>query len=264
VFKLPLIEELCATELSAMQINSDTSVKPALSSSDFEAIRRLDTCRVSNAIERLKARPRNEGFAYGTIHCQFPHFSPMLGYAATARCRAASTPVSADWYHDRIDFLKFVMSIPEPRVIVFQDMDHPPGFGSLVGEIHATVAQALGCVGCVTNGAVRDLPAVERMGFQLFAGGVSVSHAFAHIADFGQKVAIAGLEIAPGDLIHGDMHGIQTIPLSIAHEIPLVVEKLAQQEQALIAFCRSPEFSLSGLVQRIPHGYPFPDDSRKI
>lgn len=264
VVKLPLAEELCATDFSAMQTNSDTAAKAVISSSDFEAIQRLDTCRISNAIERLKVRARNEGFAYGTVHCRFPHFSPMLGYAATARIRTATSPVSADWYHERINFLNFVRSIPEPRVIVLQDMDHWPGFGALLGELHATIAQALHCVGCVTNGAVRDLPAVERMGFHLFSGGVAVSHAYAHIADFGEKVSISGLEIAPGDLIHGDRHGVQTIPLQIAPEIPRVVDKLNEEEREFIAYCRSPEFSFPGLVERLPRGFPFSENSNKI
>lgn len=153
------------------------------------------------------------------------------------------------------------MSIPEPRVIVLQDLDHPAGFGALVGEIHATVARALGCVGCVTNGAVRDLPAVERMGFHLFSGSVAVSHAYAHIADFGAVVDVAGLQVAPGDLIHGDMHGVHTIPLQIASQIPDVARKVALEEQELIAFCRSPQFSIRGLIEKIPHGFPFPDNS---
>ncbi len=245
-------------------VRADGMTAAVLSTAVFEQIRQLDTCRVSNAIERLKVRLRNEGFASAGPHCQFPDFAPMLGYAATARIRTAASPVSAHWYHDRIDFLNYVASMPEPRIIVLQDMDRPPGFGALMGEIHATVAQALHCVGCVTNGAVRDLPAVERMGFHLFAGSVAVSHAYAHIADFGEAVEISGLKICPGDLIHGDRHGIQTIPLSIAPEIPRVAEILAEEERELIAFCRSPQFSLAGLVERLPHGFPFPDRSDKI
>jgi len=235
-----------------------------LSSAVFEKIRELDTCRVSNAIERLNVRLRNEGFASASVHCQFPHFSPMLGYAATARIRAAASPVSAHWYHDRIDFLNYLTTIPEPRVIVLQDMDRPAGFGALMGEIHATVAQALHCVGCVTNGAVRDLVPIERMGFHLFSGSVAVSHAYAHIADFGEPVEISDLKICPGDLIHGDRHGIHTVPLSVAEQIPRIDAILAEEERKLIAFCRSAQFSLEGLVKRLPHGFPFPDDSCKI
>jgi len=137
--------------------------------------------------------------------------------------------------------------------MVLQDVDRVQGVGALVGEVHATIAQALHCVGCVTNGAVRDLPAVEAMGFHLFAGSVAVSHAYAHIVEFGEPVEIGGLKILSGDLIHGDRHGVHTIPLSIAPEIPRIAAELLCEERELIAFCRSPQFSVEGLSQKLQH-----------
>jgi regulator of RNase E activity RraA len=135
--------------------------KATLTSADFERIRELDTCTASNAIERFNVRLRNEGFTSGAIHCRFPHLPPMLGYAVTGRIRTCSAPMTGRCYFDRIDFWKYVTEIPQPRVIVLEDMDHVPGCGAMVGEIHATIGMALHCVGHVTNGAVRDLAAVE-------------------------------------------------------------------------------------------------------
>ena len=225
--------------------------KSALSASDFEKIRSLDTCTVSNTIERFNVRLRNEGFVHSSVHCQFPHFVPMLGYAATARIRASSAPMTGRCYYDRMDWWGHVLTIPEPRVIVLEDIDHQRGIGAFVGEIHAQIALALHCVGCVTNGAVRDLPAVEKAGFHLFAGSVAVSHSYAHIVDFGEPVEIGGLKIHPGDLIHGDQHGVQTIPQEIASEIPKVAAGLVAEERALIELCRSAGFSLEELAARL-------------
>jgi 4-hydroxy-4-methyl-2-oxoglutarate aldolase len=225
----------------------------ALSSSDFERVRVLDTCTVSNAIERLNVRLRNEGFVSDAVNCQFPRLGPMLGYAVTGLIRTSTPPVAGNSYHDRIGFLQYVSSMPEPRVMVFQDVDRVQGVGALVGQIHAAIAQALHCVGCVTNGAVRDLPAVEAMGFHLFAGSVAVSHAYAHIVEFGEPVEIGGLKILSGDLIHGDRHGVHAIPLSIAPEIPKVATELLSEERELIAFCQSPQFSVEGLSQKLRH-----------
>jgi len=220
-----------------------------LPAEDFNKIRRLDTCTVSNAIERLKVRLRNEGFVHGhSIHCQFPHFAPMLGYAVPACARSSSAPMTGHCYHDRIDWWEYVLTIPEPRVIVLKDLDHQPGIGAFVGEIHAEIGRALHCVGCVTNGAVRDLPAVEKTGFHLFAGSVAVSHAYAHIVDFGEPVEIGGLKIHPGDLVHGDRHGVHTIPMEIAHEIPEIAARVLAEESRLIELCRSSDFSLEKLA----------------
>jgi regulator of RNase E activity RraA len=223
----------------------------ALSDADFERIRELSTCTVSNAIEKLNVRMRNEGFATDAVQCRFPHLGPMLGYAATALIRTSVPPFAGNSYHDRMGFLNYVASMPEPRVLVIQDVDRLPGLGALIGEIHTAIAQAFHCTGCVTNGAVRDLPAVESMGFHLFSGSVAVSHAYAHVVEFGQSVEIGGLKIHPGDLVHGDRHGIHTIPLSIAPEIPRVAADMLREERELIAFCRSSQFSMQGLAERL-------------
>lgn len=227
------------------------TAKNILSAGDFERIRHLDTCTVSNAIERFQVRLRNEGFVHGPVRCQFPHFTPMLGYAVPARARSSSAPMTGRCYYDRMDWWEYVVTLPEPRVLVLQDIDHQPGVGAFVGEIHAQIGLALQCVGCVTNGAIRDIPAVEKTGFHLFAGSVAVSHSYAHIVDFGEPVLIGGLKIHPGDLLHGDCHGVHTIPLEIAHEIPSVAAKLAADEQRLIELCRSRDFSLEKLAGKL-------------
>ena len=222
-----------------------------LSVKDLENLADLDTCTVSNAIERLNVRLRNEGFVSGTAHCQFPNLGPMVGYAVTGRIRTASPPMTHRCYYDRMDWWNYVASIPEPRVIVLQDVEPPPRVGAFVGEIHASIGRALNCLGCVTNGAVRDLPAVEALGFKLFAGCVAVSHSYAHIIEFGEPVEIGGLKIHSGDLIHGDRHGVLTVPLEVAAAIPREAAKILQEEADLLRFCASPQFSLEGLAERM-------------
>ncbi len=228
-----------------------------LSAADFDRLRKLDTCTVSNAIERLGVRLRDEGFASSAVRCQFPQLGPMLGYAVTARARSSQPPIKIRWYHERMDWWNYIAGMPEPRVMVVQDIDETPGFGALVGAVHSAIALALNCAGHVTNGAVRDLSKVESMGFHLFAGGVAVSHAYAHIVDFGGPVEIAGLKISPGDLIQGDRHGIQTIPLPIAPQIPDLAQAVLDQEREILDFCASPQFSLQGLseiLERLSNG----------
>ncbi|HME08996.1 MAG TPA: RraA family protein [Bryobacteraceae bacterium] len=226
---------------------TDQTVLP----SDIQRLSSFDACTIANAIETLNVRLRNEGFTSGGVHCRFPSFPPMVGYAATARVRAESPPMSQRCYYDRMDWWNYVASLPEPRVMVLEDADHRPGLGAFVGEIHAAIGLALNCVGCVTNGAVRDLHAVEALGFHLFSGSLSVSHSYAHIIDFGEPVKIDSLKIAPGDLLHGDCHGVQTIPLSIASEIVSEAEKIRQRETEFVEFCRSPQFSLPELSKRL-------------
>jgi len=167
----------------------------------------------------------------------FAHFPPMVGYAVTGTIRTAATPTVVHSYYDRTDWWNHLLAVPEPRVIVMQDIDAQPGLGAFLGEVHANILRALGCVGAVTNGAVRDLPAVEATGFQLFAGHVAVSHAYAHIVDFGSPVVVGGLTVRPGDLIHGDRHGIVSIPPEIAAEIPTVATRILETEKRIVVPC---------------------------
>ena len=171
----------------------------------------------------------------------------MIGYAATIKIRGSSPPTTGELYPDRTDWWDYINSLPAPRVVVVQDVATRPGLGSLVGAVHMNILRALHCTGAVTNGSVRDIPAAESAGFHYFAGSVAVSHAYVHIVEIGQPVEIDGLTINSGDLVHGDLHGVQTIPIDIAPQIPAAAAKIAAQEQALIALCRSPEFSIEKL-----------------
>jgi 4-hydroxy-4-methyl-2-oxoglutarate aldolase len=215
----------------------------------LRALRDIDTCAVSNAIETFDVRLRNAGFADARIRCLFEDLPPLVGYAATARLRSGDPPMAGRIYHDRMDWWNSILKIPDPRVVVLEDLDRPAGVGAFLGDMHAAILQALGCVGYVTNGAVRDLPAIHALRLQLFAGNVAVSHAYAHLFDFGSTVTVGGLEVQPGDLLHGDRHGILTVPNEVAARIPAVAAKLQNAEQRVINFCQSKEFSVEGLRQ---------------
>jgi len=227
------------------------STAKLVSASDLEKLRAIDSCTVSNAIERLNVRMRNEGFVSNAVQCRFPDQAPLVAYAATARIRTSSPPMTHRCYYDRPDWWTYVASLPTPTVMVLEDADREPGAAAFVGEIHAAIAMSLKCIGVVTNGAVRDLPEVQKMGFQMFSGRVSVSHSYAHITDFGEPVEIGGMRVASGDLIHGDQHGVLTVPMEVAGGIPEEAGRLRAEERELLSFCRSPKFSLPELLERI-------------
>jgi 4-hydroxy-4-methyl-2-oxoglutarate aldolase len=213
----------------------------------FESLRRLDACTLANAIEQFHERLRNEGFTDHSIGCLFPDLANMMGYAATVKIRGSSLPTADGVYSDRTDWWDYILSLPAPRVVAVQDVATTVGLGSLLGAVHVNILRALGCVGAVTNGSVRDIPAAEKLGFQIFARGVSVSHAYVHIVEFGKPVEIGGLKIQSGDLLHGDLHGIQSIPFDIADRIPAAADKIAAREKAVINLCQSGDVTVEKL-----------------
>jgi regulator of RNase E activity RraA len=217
----------------------------------LERLRRFDTCTLANAIERLDVRPRNEGFIVGAVRCQYPELAPVVGYAATGRIRSSMPPVTGGWYHEQIDFLRYLETVAGPRIVVLQDSDPFPGTGAMFGEVHARICRALDCVAYVTNGAVRDVPGIQALGFQLFAGGLSVSHAYVHVVEFGQPIEIGGLRICSGDLLHGDVHGVHSIPIETIADLPSAAEHVRQQEEELFHLCGDPDFCVDKLAAKL-------------
>src|SRR5205814_8237672 len=102
----------------------------------------------------------------------------------------------------RYDSWKHVLEIPEPRIMVMEDLDQPPGVGAYFGEVQTNIHRRLGCVGVITNGHVRDLDEVHALGFHYFAGGVCVSHAYVHLIDFVSPVNLYGTTVLACALIH--------------------------------------------------------------
>ncbi len=224
---------------------------PPLTDEQLNALRRFDTPTVSNAIETFRVRLRNTGYADASVRCMLPDLPPLVGYAATACLRSGEPPIEGHGFHDRSEWWYSILEIPAPRVVVLQDMDDPPGRGAFLGDMHCAILRALGCVGFVSNGAVRDLPAVRGMEFPLFAGNVAVSHAYAHIFHMGSPVTVGGLQVQPGDLLHADQHGVLCVPREVAGKIPPVAERLLATERRVIDFCRSREFTPAKLCDLI-------------
>lgn len=215
---------------------------------DLNALRALDGAALANAIETFDVRLRNEGFADASIRSLCPSRPPAVGYAVTARIRCSSPPPVGHHYHDRTDWWNYIVSVPAPRFVVVEDIDERPGLGGFVGTVHGSILCALGCEAYATNGSVRDVPHVcDTVGLSMFATGVAVSHAFAHIVEFGGPVEIGGLKIASGDLLFGDANGLQSVPLSLVPVLPGAVAEMKEKEQDVLEFCRSGRFSIDGL-----------------
>jgi 4-hydroxy-4-methyl-2-oxoglutarate aldolase len=218
-----------------------------LTQDHLDAIRRWNTCAVADAIETFDVRLRNEGYTLPGLKCVTGNLPPMLGYAATCKMKSENPPPVGHSYYNRTDWWNAIEQLPVPRAAVIEDIDLIPGHGSVVGQAHAAILTALGCVGVMTNGSVRDVPTVAAMEFSMFAGSVSVSHSYTHLVEFGEPVEILGLKIQSGDLLYGDSHGVISIPIAIAAEIPSVAAGIMKKKRTIVDFCQSPRFSVDEL-----------------
>jgi len=223
----------------------------SLSQAELELLRQLSSSVLASSIERFRVRLPNTGYTHLSIRAMFEDRPTMLGYAATLRIRTSEPPMEGRNYYKNTRWWDHVLSVPEPRVVVIEDLDHPRGCGAFIGVTHANLLRALGCVGVVTNGSVRDIDSLQSTGLNIFARGLSVSHAFAHVVDFGDEVTVAGMGVKPGELVHGDRQGVQTIPLEIAPKVAAVAEDVMKRRQYFLDLCRTDTFSIEKLRKAI-------------
>lgn len=218
-------------------------------------ILRFDTCKVANALERLRLRLRNEGFTRPGLHCVTGGYPVVLGYAVTSRVKTADPPLRGSFHFDLLDWWSLIASRPGPLIALIQDVDHNPGQGAVLSDVHAEVLRALNCHGVITNGAVRNLPSLAEMGFPAFSQFVTASHAYIHLVDFDVPVEILGLRVKPGDLVFADVHGALVLPDDALDDIIRVTNEQATEERSIIDLCRGPAFSIASLREALRAGH---------
>ncbi|MGC4189846.1 MAG: RraA family protein [Thermomicrobiales bacterium] len=214
----------------------------------------VDSPTVANAVETFSVRDRCDGFIGGQIQCQFPDLGPMVGRALTVTMSNAPGPVAGRDGYWRL--WETLAACSGPVVLAVADASGAPHRVAFAGEIMTTLAQRLGAVGMVTDGAFRDVDEVHALGFHYFMKYPVVSHANFWIESVGEPVVLDGERIETGDILHGDRNGIVVIPDAVLPGLEEAVGKIRASEAADMAFIRSPEFTLDGLKTRKGYGSP--------
>lgn len=143
-------------------------------------------------------------------------FTPALGPIAGRAVTVVIQPSNGDHPRQQPEawkqYRRYVASVPGPKVVVVQDLDQPYAVGAFWGEVNSGFHRALGCLGTVIDGAVRDLDEMRRLGFKALARQTCVSHAFSHPIRWNEPVEVFGCTVSPGQLIHADQHGFLAVP----------------------------------------------------
>jgi 4-hydroxy-4-methyl-2-oxoglutarate aldolase len=221
-----------------------------LSSDELEALRRIDSATIANAIEPFGVRPLTTGFMGMDIKCMFPDMGPMVGYAVTALVDSQTEDEPAD-RAVIYEVMKAVDASPKPAVLVYQDAGPRPSHSCHFGDALANLARRLGAVGLVTNGGVRDLAGCREAGFQLYAPGVTVSHGNYRYVRAGGTVEVSGVTIEPGALIHADANGVVLIPNEVARDVIASANQILEKEASIIGYYRGADFTLEGVAERL-------------
>jgi len=184
-----------------------------LTHADLLGLKRWNTPTIYNGWEQItRHNSARDGFNLEPVTDYMPHMGPMVGYAVTVVIEPSSpdhpkaNPEGWDQYR------AYMATVPGPKIVVVQDLDKPTMYGAFWGEVNSNIHKALGCVGTITDGGIRDTDEMNNAGFKALARGLCVGHANSFPVRWNCPVTVFGREILPGQLIHADKHGFLVIP----------------------------------------------------
>jgi 4-hydroxy-4-methyl-2-oxoglutarate aldolase len=184
----------------------------SLTHSDLLKLKRWNTPTIYNGWEQVTSHDvTNTAWNEEETRDFMPQMGPMVGRAITLVIEPSNASHKARtsvWD----DYRSYVASNEGPTIVVVEDLDKPRTVGSFWGEVNANVHRALGCVGTITDGAIRDLDEMTNAGLKAIARRLCVGHAHVAPVRWGEPVTVFGRRIEPGQLIHADKHGFLAVP----------------------------------------------------
>jgi len=225
----------------------------------IEKLEKIDTPTISNVVATY---PRSENCMklydawYGawytdqTIKCMYPEIGPRVGYISTVVFCEKSEKYTG---MDRWALPEHIDGTRKPVVLV-AEQQFPAELVNrvgLFGEIMTSQYKALGVVGVITNGPMRDIDAIKPINFQYYATGVTPGHGDFMVKAVDVPVTVGGMTVAPGDMVHMDLHGVVKFPASKMREVLERATRLLESESSLTQFYKNPEFTLKKWKQSV-------------
>lgn len=184
-----------------------------LSHGELLQLKRWNTPTIYNGWEQItRHNSACEGFNLEETRDFMPQMGPMIGYAVTATFQPGNPEHPKKNPKAWDEYLAYIAGVPGPKIVVIRDLDKPHVYGAIWGEVMANMHRAMGCVGTITDGAVRDVDEMTNAGFKALARRMAVGHACACPVQWGLEVEVFGRKIAPGQLVHADKHGFLAVP----------------------------------------------------
>jgi len=191
----------------------DSAAPSQLSHAELLELKRWNTPTIYNGWEQLTRRDAaHDGFNIEEVRDFMPHMGPMVGYAVTVVIEPGNPSHPRENPQAWSEYRAYVGGLPGPKIVVVQDLDKPRVCGAFWGEVNSNIHKALGCVGTIIDGGIRDVDEMNNAGFKALARRLCVGHAFSTPVRWGCPVEVFGRTIQPGQLIHADKHGFLAVP----------------------------------------------------
>ncbi|HIG53425.1 MAG TPA: RraA family protein [Candidatus Latescibacteria bacterium] len=235
----------------------------------IEELKNFDTPSITNVVATYPDHPLCLGlynpwsenwYTDQSLRCMYPELGRTVGYAVTCTWGVPDPNYSGVTFMDVLDAMD---ASPKPTIFVFQQKFPPELEGKigLAGGNMTTAMQAIGCVGAISNGPSRDIDEIRPMKFQYLLSGVTAGHGAMAVHAVNVPVSVAGMDVAPGDIIHMDENGAVKFP---ADKLEAVLENArALQIEETERLDRLRNAKSAAELRAIFGGHTYGDDEKK-
>ena len=235
----------------------------------LEELKKIDTPTVTNVVATY---PGNElclslynpwtqnWYTDNRLSCWYPELGPIAGYAVTCTYGLPDPNYSGVTFMDVLDALD---ASPKPTIFAFQQKFPPEiqGKVGLAGGNMTTAMQAIGCVGAISNGPSRDIDEIRPMKFQYLLSGITAGHGAQAVHAVNVPVSIAGMDLAPGEIIHMDENGAVKFPADKLEQVLDNVRALQKEESKRMALMKKAKSAAE--LRAIFGGHSYGDEEEK-
>ena len=235
----------------------------------IEELKNFDTPSITNVVATYPDHPLCLGlynpwsenwYTDQSLRCMYPELGRTVGYAVTCTWGVPDPNYSGVTFMDVLDAMDASL---KPTIFVFQQKFPPEleGKVGLAGGNMTTAMQAIGCVGAISNGPSRDIDEIRPMKFQYLLSGVTSGHGAMAVHAVNVPVSVAGMDVAPGEIIHMDENGAVKFP---ADKLEAVLENArALQIEETERLDRLRNAKSAAELRAIFGGHTYSDDEKK-
>jgi 4-hydroxy-4-methyl-2-oxoglutarate aldolase len=212
----------------------------------LRGLAQFDTPSITNVVATYPGHPLCLGlydpwsenwYTDQSVRCMYPELGAMAGFAVTCVYGLPGPDRGRLSFLDVIDALA---AAPQPTILVLRQ-EFPPqisGKVGLAGGNMTTAMQAVGCIGCISNGPSRDLDEIRPLRFQYLLSGVTPGHGPMAVHAVQVPVTVAGMDVSPGEVVHMDENGACKFPARYLGAVLDNVRRLQREEADRLACLR--------------------------